>query len=293
MSYAGPSEGTGARRGGATVAGSVARAQNMAMSRDDEMKWNERPVDLVDWDAEARMSFCRRLWRAKWNLQPRGPRWLPEIIRMTWFLQVCGFVLGLHGSIDGDLGGPFFYSRTSCCGESGTAKELPAKFDVRFPKTFTDYHLNVSFIKACDVPLLSPDDSAWSHSDFCPNFAYVRSFTQKLNAGRHAYLTMTSLFFMPIGAGLGDKIGRKPIIFFSHLLSLKSLTCNLLSSLPWFIHHDPRAYLLYASGFLSGMSSGSGPTSMGMSAPPTPSFALRIGSRLSPILCLCATQWWT
>ena len=73
-----PSEGPGERRGGATVAGSVARAQNMAMSRDDEMKWNERPVDLVDWDAEARMSFCRRMWRAKWNLQPRGPRWLPS-----------------------------------------------------------------------------------------------------------------------------------------------------------------------------------------------------------------------
>ena len=177
MSYAAPSEGPapGQRRGGATVAGSVTRAQNMAMSRDDEMKWNERPVDLVDWDAEARMSFCRRMWRAKWNLQPRGPRWLPEIIRMTWFLQVCGFVLGLHGSIDGDLGGPFFYSRTSCCGESGTAKELPAKFDVRFPKTFTDYHLNVSFIKACDVPLLSPDDSAWSHSDFCRQYSNVLS----------------------------------------------------------------------------------------------------------------------
>ena len=77
-------------------------------------------------------------------------------------------------------------------------------------------------------------------------------------------LTMTSLFFMPIGAGWADKRGRKPMFFFGHLLGIKSLTCNLLSSLPFFILHDPNAYLLYASGILSGMASGCGPTGMAM-----------------------------
>ena len=39
---------------------------------------------------------CERWWRAEWNFKPRGPRWLPAIIRMTWYLQVrtttCSFL---------------------------------------------------------------------------------------------------------------------------------------------------------------------------------------------------------
>jgi hypothetical protein len=231
---------------------------------DGEVLWDEKPVDLVDWEAEERLGWWTRMWRAKWNLEPRGPKWLPEIIRMTWFLQVCGIVMGIHGGIDGEVGMPFFYSRTSCCGESGTPKSLPSHFDVHWPDTFNNYHLNVSKIKACDVPVLKRDDPSWSHSVYCPNFAYVRSFTTKLNAGRSSYLTLTSLFFMPIGAGIADKRGRKPIFFFGHLLGIKSIVCNLLSSLPWFVRHDPDAYLLYASALLSGMASGSGPTFMAM-----------------------------
>ena len=183
---------------------------------------------------------------------------------MTWYLQVVGIVMGIHGGIDGDLGGPFFYSRTSCCGESGTPHTLPKEFDVKYPDTFNDYHVNVSYIKACDVPILDPDDPFWSHTKYCPNWGYVRAFVTKLGAGRSASLTGTSLFFLPIGAGLADKAGRKPMFAAGHLLSLKGLVCNLLSSLPWFIHHDPNAVLLYVSGLLSGMASGSGPTSMAM-----------------------------
>jgi len=48
------------------------------------MQWDGRPEDMVDWEAEARRGWCSRMWRAKWNLKPRGPKWLPEIIRMTW-----------------------------------------------------------------------------------------------------------------------------------------------------------------------------------------------------------------
>ena len=160
-------------------------------------------------------------------------------------------------------------TRTSCCGQSGTPSELPSHFDIKYPKTCTDYHIcppNVTHltIKACDVPLLSPDDSSWSHSAYCPSWDYVKTFTQKLGANRAALLSTTSLVFMPIGAGLADRRGRKAIFFFGHLLSMKSLLCNLLSSLPFFIHLDPNAYLLYASSILSSLNSGSGPTSMAM-----------------------------
>ena len=40
--------------------------------------------------------------------------------------------------------------------------------------------------------------------------------------------------------------------------------CNLLSTLPWFIRQDPQAYLLYASGLLSGLGAGAGPLSFAM-----------------------------
>jgi len=237
---------------------------DMARVSDGEMKWNERPYQLVDWAAEEKLGRWTQMWRAKWNLKPRGPLWLPEIIRMTWFLQVCGMVMGIHQSIDGDMAGAFFYSRTSCCGESGTPKQLPAHYDVHWPKTFNDYHVNVSHLKACDVPLLSPDDSAWSHSAYCPNWSYVKAFTQNLNAGRSMSLTAMSLLCMPIGAGLADKRGRKVILVMVHVLAMKSILCNLVSSTPFFVHLDPRAYLLYASALLSGMASGSGPTNMAM-----------------------------
>ena len=104
-----------ARRGsmpGVASGGAAGRARNMAVTRDDEMKWDERPIDLVDWEAEEKMGWCLRMWRAKWNLKPRGPKWIPEIVRMTWFLQVIGIVMGIHGGIDGDLGGPFFCTYT-------------------------------------------------------------------------------------------------------------------------------------------------------------------------------------
>ena len=44
----------------------------------------------------------------------------------------------------------------------------------------------------------------------------------------------------------------------------KSIFCNLLSTLPWFIRQDPQAYLLYASGLLSGLGAGAGPLGFAM-----------------------------
>ena len=34
-------------------------------------------------------------------------------------------------------------------------------------------------------------------------------------------------------------------------VGVKSLTCNLLSSIPWFVHHDPNAILLYSKHHLT------------------------------------------
>jgi hypothetical protein len=39
------------------------------------------------------------LWQARRFLQPRGPAWMPEILRLTWFLQVLapgGEVIMIH-----------------------------------------------------------------------------------------------------------------------------------------------------------------------------------------------------
>ena len=165
--------------------------------------------------------------------------WLPQIIRMTWYLTVINFVLGIHGQIDGDLGGPFFYSRTSCCGESGTPKNLPPIYDIHYPDTFNNFHVNTTYLRACDVPLLDSDDPYWSHSAYCPNWDYVRAFTQKLGAGRSMTLTMMSLFCMPIGAGFADKRGRKPMFVFGFMLGCAHKPgCNCRSLA---VAHYPRS----------------------------------------------------
>ena len=135
---------------------------------------------------------------------------------------MIGLVFGIHDGIDNDLAGPFFYSRTSCCGASGTPAELPAHFDVHYPKTLKDYHLNVSVIKACDLPPLARSDKYWSRTAYCPSWDYVKTFTQELNAGRTVVLQSISLISLPIGAGVSDAIGRKPLIFLGYILGMKS-----------------------------------------------------------------------
>ena len=90
------------------------------------------------------------------------------------------------------------------------------------------------------MPALPRDDAYWSHSDYCPNFDYVKKFVQDLNAGRVVSTMLTALFFLPIGAGIADKVGRKPVFFFGMMVGIKSLVCNLLASLVYFVHLDPR-----------------------------------------------------
>ena len=36
--------------------------------------------------------------RTSLSLQARGPKWLPEIIRLTWYLQIINLVFSIHGA---------------------------------------------------------------------------------------------------------------------------------------------------------------------------------------------------
>ena len=91
-------------------------------------------------------------------------------------------------------------------------------------------HVNVTKLKGCEVPPLPRHDPYWSHSLYCPNWNYVRDFTQDLAATRNTYTTLAGALFVPIGAGFADKQGRKPVAFFNFLMGMKSLLINLLSS---------------------------------------------------------------
>ena len=46
------------------------------------------PADCASagWEREEGESDCSYWWRAQWNFKPRGPLWLPQIVRMTWYV---------------------------------------------------------------------------------------------------------------------------------------------------------------------------------------------------------------
>ena len=172
-------------------------------------------------------------------------------------------VFGIHDGIEGDLGQAFFWSRSSCCGQMGSQASLGHRYDSRWPNTAINYNqdsANHTTILACEVPLLKKSAPYWSHSEWCRNYDYVKYFTTQLWAKRQAYMTMVSLFFLPIGAGIADKKGRKPMFLFQQLMGTKSIICNYLATRHWFIRHDQTAIILYASGIFSGLASGAGPT---------------------------------
>ena len=107
---------------------------------------------------------------------------------------MINIVLGIHGGIDGDVGGPFFYSRTCCCGASGTSLELPPHFDIWYPRTCNHYTMckggfNVTFVKACDVPWLNPDQPAWSTQLVGPR---TRTALEPINEHRTRTTLLTS-----------------------------------------------------------------------------------------------------
>ena len=58
-------------------------------------------------------------------------------------------------------------------------------------------------LSSCNATALAlkRDDPNWSHSLYCPNWKYVKKFTQQLNAGRSVYLKGVSMIALPMGAG--------------------------------------------------------------------------------------------
>lgn len=70
---------------------------------------------------------------------------------------------------------------------------------------------------------------------------------------------MVSMVALPMGAGIGDSRGRKPVIVFSFMMGLFGLICNTMESTDYFIKIDPNALLLYAAGVASGLGSANGP----------------------------------
>ena len=61
------------------------------------------PADWASagWEREEGESDCSYWWRAQWNFKPRGPLWLPQIVRMTWYLQIVTMMTSIQGKIDG------------------------------------------------------------------------------------------------------------------------------------------------------------------------------------------------
>ena len=172
-----------------------------------------------------------RRWRAEQHLRPRGPLWCPDILRITWYLQVLVLVQSIQDTVDGDLFGPFFWTRTSCCGNAGTPVRLGPEFDVSYPETlsylpFLDYspaNVTTLVLNGCELPMLPNNHVTWSHSIYCPSFAYVRYFQQIIWATRNSVMGLVALVAMPMGAGLGDSVGRKPILVFSAVMVFKGL----------------------------------------------------------------------
>lgn len=211
-----------------------------------------------------KQSACTKWWRAEWNFKPRGPLWLPAIIRMTWYLQVINMLESIQGNVNGELSNPFFYSRTSCCGNSGTPTTLGTEFDVVRPETLDVYGLDVDVIAACDLPYLPSNDERWSYSVHCPNPEYVRFYSQRIWAWRNSLINIVALAVLPVGAGLSDTYGRKPVLVFDNALTFLGLCANLCASLTFFIVNDPTAITLYVSGVLNALASASGPVGFAM-----------------------------
>lgn len=53
----------------------------------------------ADPEAQKPKRSCPAWWNAEHNLRARGPKWLPEIIRLTWYLQLINLVFAIHGTV--------------------------------------------------------------------------------------------------------------------------------------------------------------------------------------------------
>ena len=97
------------------------------------------------------------------------------------------------------------------------------------------YGEDVPIILACDLPYLPSDDARWSYSVHCPNPEYVRFYSQRIWAWRNSLINIVALAVLPVGAGLSDTFGRKPVLVFDNALTFLGLCANLCASTTFFI----------------------------------------------------------
>ena len=203
------------------------------------------------------------------------PGCVPSVIRVTWQLQVIGFFTALHASIDGDVSVPYYWSRVSCCGVLNSPAELSDTFDVTCdspPDDCATLEYNASLdqpgdrLGACELPDLDRSNALWSHSLHCVNWDYVRFFVQRFIGIRSPIVTTVSCAVLPIGAGLADMYGRRPIIIFGAVVTILQLWLYYLASLPTVIGIDRWGILVYSGSVVNALGASTGSASNAMLA---------------------------
>jgi MFS family permease len=200
---------------------------------------------------------------------------VPSVIRVTWQLQVIGFFTALHASIDGDLSTPYYWSRVSCCGALGSPSELSATYDITCEDPPDDC-MTAEYdpaldqpgdaLGACDLPTLDRANPLWSHSNHCVNWDFVRFFVQRFVGIRSPIVTTVACLILPVGAGLADMYGRRPVIIFGAVATIMQLGLYWIASLPNVIEADRFGLLVYTGAIVNALGASTGSASNAMLA---------------------------
>ena len=105
----------------------------------------------------------------------------------------------------------------------------------------------------CELPDLDRSNALWSHSLHCVNWDYVRFFVQRFIGIRSPIVTTVSCAVLPIGAGLADMYGRRPIIIFGAVVTILQLWLYYLASLPTVIGMDRWGILVYSGSVVNAL----------------------------------------
>ena len=155
-----------------------------------------------------------------------------ELVRITWPLLVASTLLSMHGDIDYRFTTPFFYTRVHCCEGTETLPDVITFggriLNLSISSESCDCDLASTYgrdaighdgrIAACAVPQIDPSHPLWSHSEFCPNWPYVREETQLLMTRWIAFSAVVSLFCIPSAGSIADLYGRLHIFLWSSCL---------------------------------------------------------------------------
>ena len=158
------------------------------------------------------------------------------LIKVSWKLVTCTFLLSIWGKIDGDIWSPFLFSRVHCCDWHGTGGPLiDGKYNVTDPADVAAYGADPAKvgewgIPACEVPEMDRDDPLWSHSLYCQNNAYVLDKTQEIKTAYSVLNVLGTILFLPAGGHIGDSWGRKKVIFWTGFVSVAITMCYWLDT---------------------------------------------------------------